>query len=153
MYAVENKKARQREADRRYRMRHPDRLRERARKWRLANPGKRKAQKRRHYARHRAEILAEKREYYVARRPYAKLRALWAISPEAYAKYRAAMRVRGAKRCVLAGRFYKPRFSRRIPDWVTFGHVVDVRSAWLAENLTPAQRAYARELAIERKYH
>jgi len=151
MYSTSHKKEGQREADRRYRLRHPDRCRERDRKWRTANPDKRKAQKRRHYARHRAEILAEKREYYVARRPYAKLRALWTISPLAYAKYRAAMRVRGAKRCVLAGRFYKPRFNRRIPDWATFGKVVWAASPWLAANLTPSQAAYARELAIERK--
>ena len=50
-----------------------------------------------------------------------------------------------------AGRGYSPRPQCRVPDWAVKGQAVDVRSAFLAENLTPAQRAYARDLAIERK--
>lgn len=40
----------------------------------------------------------------------------------------------------------------RFPDWATKGaSVLDVKSQWLLENATDEQRAYARELAIERK--
>lgn len=53
---------------------------------------------------------------------------------------------------VLNGGFYKPRYSIRLPDWCVKGQfITDVRSQWLAENLTATQRAYARELAIERR--
>ena len=39
-----------------------------------------------------------------------------------------------------------------VPDWATLGQrVLDAASPWLIENLTPSQRAYARELAIERR--
>ena len=151
MYSAGHKKERQREADRRYRLRHPDRCRERDRKWREANPDKRKAQKRRNYQRHRAEILAKKRKQYVEAGVWTARRQRFLLDAAAYAKYRAAMRMRGAKRCVLAGRFYKPRFARRIPDWCVWGGSVDFQSPWLVENLTPAQRAYAIELAVERR--
>lgn len=151
MYSANLKKERQREADRRYRLRHPDRCRERDRKWREANPDKRKAQKRRNYQRHRAKILAKKRRQYVEAGVWTARRLLFALDAAAYAKFRADARMRTAKRCVLAGRFYKPRFVRRIPDWCVMGHVVDMRSPWLVENLTPSQRAFARELAIERR--
>jgi len=37
-------------------------------------------------------------------------------------------------------------------EWAAAGQrVLDVRSAFLAVNMTPSQRAYARELAIERR--
>jgi hypothetical protein len=151
MYSTSHKKEGQREADRRYRLRHPDRCRERDRKWRTANPDKRKAQKRRNYQRHRIEILEKKRRYYVERLVWERRRLLFAVDSTAYASFRAAMRIRNAKRCILGGNLYKPRFNRRIPDWATFGKVVWAASPWLATNLTPSQAAYARELAIERK--
>lgn len=146
------KKERQREADRRYRMRHPDRLRERALKWRKNNPEKRKAQKRRNYARHRAEILEKKRIYYATVYPWGKRREIFAVDADAYAKYRAAQRVRRARRVVLLGKAYRPRFQCRLPNWATFGQrVLDAASPFLDVNITPSQRAYARELAIERR--
>ena len=151
MYSASHKKERQREADRRYRLRHPDRCRERNRKWREANPDKRKAQKRRNYQRHRIEILEKKRRYYVERHVWENRRLRYIMDSAAYAKHRAAMRMRGAKRRVLAGELYKPRFARRIPDWCVMGGVIDARSPWLAENLTPSQRYFAMQLAIERK--
>ncbi len=43
------------------------------------------------------------------------------------------------------------RPSMRIPDYCVRGQVLDVRSQWLINNMTDEQRAYARELAIERK--
>jgi len=151
MYSAANRKSKQREADRRYRLRYPERCRERDRKWREANPDKRKAQKRRNYQRHRAEILARKRMRYVEAAVWTARRILFALDAGAYAKYRAAARIRSAKRCVLAGKVYKPRFARRIPDYETMGGALDVRSPWLVENLTPEQNAFARELAIERR--
>ena len=162
MYAAIHKKEKQREADRRYRLRHPDRCRAHDRKWREANPEKRKAQKARWYARHRAEILEEKRIYYIRAHVWEKRRILFAVfilnlilfavSATAYAKFRAAGRMRIAKRCVANGKVYRPRFNRRIPEWATMGRVVDYASPWLVENLTPSQRAYARKLAIERRF-
>lgn len=43
------------------------------------------------------------------------------------------------------------RPSMRIPDYCCRGQVLDVRSQWLINNMTDEQRAYARDLAIERK--
>lgn len=86
------------------------------------------------------------------------------LDPEAYARSRALQRERGRKmrdRKIAAGLLpprkrnggmFKPRHSIRYPDWCVKGqHVVDVRSQWLIENITPEQRAYVRELFIERR--
>ena len=73
------------------------------------------------------------------------------ISPGFYARYRMYRRVCYAKRAVLSGKPYRALYSRRIPDWcVKGGGIIDYRSQWLIENRSPAQRAYARELAMER---
>ena len=57
-----------------------------------------------------------------------------------------------AKARLLDGKGYRPRFRVRLPEWAAAGQrVLDVRSAFLAVNMTPSQRAYARELAIERR--
>lgn len=150
MHDAADRKAKQREADRLYRLRHPDRCRERDRKWREANPDKRKAQKRRNYQQHRAEILAKKRRYYIEHGVWEKRRLLFMVDSDAYANFRAAMRIGKAKRRIMGGKPYVPRFNRRIQDWATFGKAICASSPWLVENLTPAQRAWARELAIER---
>lgn len=68
-----------------------------------------------------------------------------------YARKRAMQRKRHARRKVLEGGMYMPRFNQRVPDWATYGQLIDSRSAFLAENMTTEQRAYARELAIERR--
>ena len=60
-------------------------------------------------------------------------------------------RMRYAKNAILARGIYAPRFNRRLPEWAPVGGGLDRRSAFLAVNLTPSQRAYARELAIERR--
>ena len=83
---------------------------------------------------------------------------------EAYAHHRALQRERGRKmrdRMRAAGTLpprkknggmYKPYHSRRFPDWcVKMQKVLDVRSPFLIENRTDEQRAYVRELAIERR--
>ena len=81
-----------------------------------------------------------------------KIRLAWCFDAVAYAKGRAYDRMLRAKRTVLRGGVYRPHFSRRIPDWATKGErTLDVSSPWLDVNITPSQRAFARELAIERK--
>ena len=68
-----------------------------------------------------------------------------------YAKRRADTRIRHAKARVMSGKAYRPRFHLRIPDWATMGQqIIDFASPWLWTNLTDSQRAYGRELAIER---
>ena len=64
---------------------------------------------------------------------------------------RAKERVRYAKKRVLSGKPYAPKFYMRKPDYVPVGGGIDTRSVFLWGNLTDSQRAYARELAIERK--
>lgn len=92
------------------------------------------------------------------RRYLEKKRRMWQRKAERssldaayYAKRRSYLRVQNAKLCIAQGRTYRPRFNRRVPDWATMGRVVDSASPWLPENLTPSQRAFARELFIERR--
>lgn len=62
-------------------------------------------------------------------------------------------RLSHAKSRLRMGKMYCPMFHVRLPEWAAVGDVFDYRSPWLAENLTPSQRAFARELAIERRNH
>ncbi len=81
-----------------------------------------------------------------------KVRLAWCFDSDLYAKARAYDRMRKAKRTILRGGVYRPHFGCRIPDWATKGErTLDVSSPWLDINITPSQRAFARELAIERK--
>lgn len=86
------------------------------------------------------------------------------LDPKAYARSRALQRERRRKmrdRKIAAGLLpprtknggmFRPRHSIRYPDWCVKGQFcVDVRSAFLAENLTPAMRDYARRLFIGRR--
>ena len=93
------------------------------------------------YAHYRAVKNAAKRRY------DAKMFEM----PERYARDRRHKRVAYAKRMILSGRVYRAQPSRRVPDWCVKWRVVDVRSPWLVENLTPSQRDFAMRLAIERK--
>lgn len=113
----------------------------------------------------RARVCAERREAYAARpvdvrtKERARAHERWLArstlmmgNAAFYAVYRAYARTWWAKRRIKAGKRYRPRPHVRIPDWATKGKsVLDVRSRWIFENTTRAQRAYARELAIERK--
>ena len=118
--------------------------------WFAAHPVKRREYNKRHYWKHLERHRAEARE--ATHKRYARTTLICMVDPQAYANHRAKSRVQIAKNAVKNGRTYKPRFARRIPDWCVKGQfVIDVRSPWLIENLTPSQRAYARELAIERK--
>ncbi len=85
------------------------------------------------------------------RRHRAELNARCAEDAVLYAAIRAKRRTSAAIKTMRKGNTYLPRFSRRIPDWAVKGQHLDTRSAFLAVNLTASQRAYARELAIERK--
>ena len=98
----------------------------------------------------RAHFLSKKR---AAKKRYdARLAARCARDADRYAKERMCKRVSYAKKMVRAGRPYRPLPSRRIPDWATKDErILDTRSQFLADNITDSQRAYARELAIERK--
>ena len=129
------------------------------------------------YYKHRKERLEKRKAYYQANRErclewwrayrntprgkaycraagqirYARTRALWAVDAAIYAEARLKGRIYKAKKAIAQGRVYIPQPARRIPDWCVMDAAVDVRSQWLVENLTPSQRAYARELAIERR--
>lgn len=102
-------------------------------------------------AAHRKKECARVCAYYAAHPD--KRREHWAkFVAKSGIKRRTTERVRYAVKTVRAGLCYKPCYCRRKPDWMPVGRVVlDVHSQWLAVNLTDAQRAYARELAIERK--
>ena len=114
-----------------------------------------------YYAEHREKRDAAKKKWADANRDKVrgyvrkcmrKIRLAWCFDAVAYAKGRAYGRMLRAKRTVLRGGVYRPHFSYRIPDWATKGEpVLDASSSWLDINLTPSQRAFARELAIERK--
>lgn len=149
---------------------------EKSRAYYAAHREERRASARASYARHREERLAKRKAYYRAnrnrclewwrmhraksevrayrlvdyKRRYANKLMLWAVDAAAYAEARRKGRIYRAKKAVSEGRIYKPQFAQRIPDWCVMGHVVDVRSPWLIENVTPSQRAFARGLAIER---
>ena len=117
--------------------------------WFAAHPEKRREYGKRHYWKHLERHRAEARE--ATRKRYARITLICKADQDTYAFHRAKMRIHRAKRAIKNGRIYKPRFARRIPDWCVMGGAIDVRSPWLVENLTPSQRVYARELAIERR--
>jgi hypothetical protein len=102
-------------------------------------------------AEHRKKECARVRAYYAThpekrREHWLKFRAKSGV------ERRAKELIRHAKKVIARGVMYTPRFWMRKPEWMPVGRVVmDVNSQWLASNLTPAQRAYARELAIERR--
>jgi hypothetical protein len=121
--------------------------------WRKANPKAYAEKQRRYRQKPESKVKAA-----------AAMRAWRAANQEAV---RAAERARYAKNVVrkrsqhrkcyakgrlLKGKGYRARFRCRLPDWAAAGQrVLDARSQWLAVNLTASQRAYARDLAIERK--
>ena len=109
-----------------------------------------------YYAENGDRIRARQREYHrkyplMRAARYAEMCEHFKNSAAAYAEHRRQGRIWLAKKAISKGRIYKPRFDLRIPDYCVKGQVLDVRSPWLIENLTPSQRAFARELAIERK--
>ena len=74
------------------------------------------------------------------------------VSARFYAMNRMYRRKSHAKKVVLSGKPYRPLYSRRIPDWCVKGErIMDHRSQFLPENITPSMAAYARSLAMERR--
>lgn len=81
-----------------------------------------------------------------------KVRLAWSFDANLYAKGRAYNRMLNAKRTILRGGVYRPHFSCRIPDWAVKGEMIlNASSQWLAVNITPSQRAFAREIAMQKK--
>lgn len=122
---------------------------------------RKKASARKYDQEHREKANARKKKWHAAhldarreavRRYMRRFRARFYFDANAYAAYRAYNRTLRARKTVLTRGFYRPRFSFRIPDWATkCMSILDNGSQYLVENITPSQRAYARELAIERK--
>ena len=143
----------------RYRMEHLEEVRakdaERAAKRRREDPEKDHEKDRRYRARKKIRMAADPKLYahYRAVKNAARKReiAKFATDPVKYAKERMYKRRSYVRRMMKAGRGYSPRPQCRIPDWAVKGQPLDTRSAFLKENLTPSQRAYARELFIERR--
>ena len=123
-----------------------------------------RAQKRKSYARNRVVILELLSERYLSDEAYRQRKLLRAVrdyeklcramesDAALYAAWRAKRRMRTARKAISEGRRYHPLFCCRYPEWATKGQrALDARSQWLAVNLSASQRAYARELAIERR--
>ncbi len=114
-----------------YRLRHPDRIKARKQKWWAAVKDRVNAK--------RALLRAAERETFVH-------------DCSAWAAWRAKWRIVYAKRVILRGDCYTPHYNLRIPDYATKARGgLDARSAFLAANLTTEQKAFARDLAIERR--
>ena len=92
----------------------------------------------------------KRREYF--KKYMMKIRLAYCFDSNLYAKARAYNRMLKAKRTILRGGVYRPRFSCRIPDWAVKGEMIlNASSQWLAVNITPSQRAFAREIAMQKK--
>lgn len=86
------------------------------------------------------------------RRVWAKKSAIMSVSAEAYAKHRAENRLYYALNRVIQHKNYRPNMNTRIPDWTCKNQkILDLRSNFLPDNITPEQRAYAKELYRQRK--
>lgn len=149
-------------SDKEYYWSHREKMREENRKW-FANlrnrpelHARRLAKKREYYWENRERMVAKAREYHRRYPTMRKLQYMFMMErfehdAAAYAEYRANDRAYRAAHRKRRGE-YRPKLSMRLPDWALYGKsVLDVRSRWIFENTTRAQRAYARELAIERK--
>ena len=91
----------------------------------------------------------KRREY--SKKSNRKVRLAWCFDADLYAKGRAYNRMLKAKRIILRGGVYRPRFSCRIPDWaVKCQDLVDYHSQFLSDNITEEQVAFAKELYRER---
>ena len=124
----------------------PEKARASARAYYFANREKRLRQCKEWQHRNPELVL----EYYRTRD--AKRRERMQADSAYYARERARSRKARAKKRILDGKPYYPHFRKRIPDSAVFGQqLLDANSPFLWNNLTDSQRAYARELAIERR--
>lgn len=147
-------------AARKYHAEHREQIHERKRIYNAAHKAETRARNVAYYRAHKAERIAMVmkwcaenpelvRVYRAKTSENRRLRMM--VDSVYYAKCRALVRVSYARSRVKAGCNYRPRFCRRVPDWATLGQrVLDAASPFLDVNITPSQRAYARELAIER---
>ena len=121
----------------------------RSTEWRKANPEKAAAWYRKYYRANCERIWA------YAKEQYWKQAEVCAKDAAFYATYRAAQRKHcymWRKNCRGQKTLYKPAYTRRIPDWAVKGPcIMDMASPFLIDNITDSQRAFARELAIERR--
>lgn len=125
-----------REYERRYREKHKEQYNAHARAYSKAHPRNRTKE----------QMREESRKAYVRR----CIREM--LDCEYYAKNRARNRAAHVAQWRREGKTWGiGRPAMRIPDWCVRGGVLDTRSQWLINNLTDSQRAYARELAIERR--
>ncbi|MBQ6007306.1 MAG: hypothetical protein IJL17_02120 [Kiritimatiellae bacterium] len=131
----------------------PERFRALEAAWRKANPEKCKEKQRRYRQKPESKVkAAAKQRARRAANPEAVRAAERAFYARAVVRRRAQRRVCYAKARLLDGKVYSPRFRVRLPEWAATGkRALDARSQWLAVNLSASQRAYARELAIERR--
>ena len=165
-----------REYSRQFHARHRAERNAASRKWNAEHREHVARRKKAWYAANREHALKKHKEYYMAnrerlirytiewikknrekrllaqKRAAAKIRERKKRDAAYYAELRARVRRSYAKAVILSGNTYTPSPKRRIPDYAVMGQfVLDVHSPWLINNLTDSQRAYAMELAIERK--
>ena len=96
------------------------------------------------------EANRDKRREYV-KKSMMKIRLAYFLDSNLYAKAREHNRMLKAKRTILRGGVYRPRFSCRIPDFAVKGQdLVDHRSQFLSDNITEEQVAFVKELYRER---
>ena len=83
---------------------------------------------------------------YYAAHPEKKKEA-WATFNERHGiKRRTTQRVKYAVKTMMETGSYKPRPSRRLPEWCPVnGNPIDVQSAFLDVNITPSQIAFGKE--------
>ena len=125
------------------------------------NPERGRQNRRSHYYRNHAETLRKKREYRQRRLPEILMQERRAeanrterkrTDAEYYAHCRATDRIAKAKKQIMAGKVYRPRFHTRIPDWFTLGQqTIDANSPWLTNNVTASQIDYGLELARDNR--
>lgn len=147
-------------ASRAYHAAHRDEILKRKREYNRSHKAEIRAYNMAYYAAHKSEIIvkvckwqAENPDIVLSyiRRSCAKIRMRKTFDAAFYASCRARNRMSYARAKISGGLLYRPRFSRRIPDWATMGSGIDYASPWLVENITPSQRVYAIELLTERK--
>lgn len=85
------------------------------------------------------------------KRKWAEVNALISVSAEAYSKHRAKARLYYAFKRVSQHKSYRPNMYTRIHDYAVKGEMLlNASSQWLDVNITPSQRAFAREIAKKR---
>lgn len=123
----------------------PEKARANARAYYYANREKRLRQCKEWQSRNHELVL------WYSRNMTAKRRKKMMVDCVYCSRERARSRKARAIKRVVQGKVYHPHFRKRLPEWSTLcQRVLDARSQWLDVNLTASQRAYARDLAIER---